>query len=73
MDVGNDMSSRIEQVKVSNLGSDVGCNSDSLNACNDISSRIEKVKVEVPVDLGDDNVPSTLHGTALERDGSVAK
>ena len=52
MDVGNDMGSRIEKVKVEDLVSDVGCHNDSLDVCDDISYRTEKVKVEDPIDLG---------------------
>ena len=68
LDVCDDISSRIEQVKANNLVSDVGCDSDSLVVCEDISSRIEQNKVDDPIDLGDDNVPGTVVGTAsLER------
>ena len=53
---------------MNNLVSDVDCDSDSLDVCEDISSRIEQNKVDDPIDLGDDNVPGTVVGTAsLER------
>ena len=68
LDVYDDISSRIEQVKVKNLVSDVGYNSDALYDYDDISSRTEQVKVEGSIELGDDNVPYTVVGTAsLER------
>ena len=68
LDVGNDISSRIEQVKVNHLVSDFGCNHDSLDVRDDINFRTEQNKVEGPIDLGEDNVPCTVHGTvSLER------
>ena len=42
MDVGNDIRSRIEQIKVNNLVSGVGNDSNPLDICDDISSRIEQ-------------------------------
>ena len=36
---------------------------DPLDVSNDMSSRIEQIKVEDPIDLGDNNVLSTLQGT----------
>ena len=46
LDVGNDIGSRIEQVKVDDLVSDIGCKCDSLDVDNDIGSRIEKVEID---------------------------
>ena len=55
-------------MKVYNLVSVVGCGSDSLDVCGDISFRIEQNKIEGPLDLGNDDVPGTVEGTAsLER------
>ena len=71
LDVGNDISSRIDQIKVEDLVSDVGCNSDLLDVCDDISSRIGHMKVEGSIDLEYDNVSCTSHGTVF-LDGSVA-
>ena len=50
-------------MKVENLISDVGCNSDSLGVSNDIGSRIKNYTVEDPIDLGYDDVPSSSKGT----------
>ncbi|CAI5739859.1 unnamed protein product [Peronospora farinosa] len=49
LDVGKDIGSLIEQVKVDDLVSDATCDIDSLDVGNDISSRIEQAKVEDPV------------------------
>ena len=51
LDVCDDVSSRLEQVKVDILVSDVGCDSDSLDVCDDIRSRTEQNMVEGPTDL----------------------
>ena len=68
LDVCDDISSRIEQVKVNNLVSDVRCHNDSLDVCNEINCCIEKIKVESPIDLADDNVLCTVDNTvSLER------
>ena len=42
LNVGNDIGSRIEQIKEEDLVSDVGWYSDSLDVCDDISSRTEQ-------------------------------
>ncbi|CAI5713542.1 unnamed protein product [Peronospora farinosa] len=63
LDVGNDIGSRIEQVKVDDLVSEVTGTSDPLDVGNDIGPRIGQVNVKGSVDLGDDNIPSTLKST----------
>ena len=72
LDVCDDISSRIDQVKVDNLVSEVGCNSDSLDVCDEISSRTEQNKVYDPIDLGYDNIPCTLECKVFYGDSSVA-
>ena len=62
----------LQQVKVDNLVSDVGCNSNSLDVCHEISSLTEKVKVEDPIDLVDDNV-SRPYIQYLQKVDRVAK
>ncbi|CAI5704679.1 unnamed protein product [Peronospora farinosa] len=53
LDVGNDIGSRIERVKVNNLVSEVTGTSDPLDVGNDIGSRIEQVKVnDLVSDIG---------------------
>ena len=60
LDVGNDIGSCEEHVKVEDLVSGVGNDSKPLDVCDDISSRTEQNKVEGLIDLGNDNVPCTL-------------
>ncbi|CAI5730843.1 unnamed protein product [Peronospora farinosa] len=63
LDVDNDIGSRIEQVKVDDLVSEVTGTSDPLGVGNDIGPRIGQVNDKGSVDLGDDNIPSTLKST----------
>ena len=53
LDVGNDINSGTEQIKVEDFVSNVGWDSDSLDIGNDFGSCIEHVKVEDAIDLGD--------------------
>ena len=45
------------------LPSNTGCGNDSLDVSNDIGYCIKQVKIKGLINLEDDNVSSTLHGT----------
>ena len=64
LDVGNDFRSDLVYSKLRSrtLLETSACNSDLLDVCDDISFRIEQNMVDDPIDLGNDNVPSILHG-----------
>ena len=63
LDVCDDVSSRLEQVKVDILVSDVGCDSDSLDVCDDTLDLVQnRIWSKALPTLKCGNVPNTTNG-----------
>ena len=62
-------------MKVDNLVSDVGCDSDSLDVCDDISSRIDQEKISnlgSDVVCGSEQMHTLVNGVTSDVDGRVS-